>query len=126
MSRVRYEAEARELWATSVPPSGQAATVQGELLRAVEKLRDEAVRNGNVNWDGDHAALARFLRTALVSSGTFGTEEVLEIEQDVARVVDVNHPPGDDLYDRLADRVVEWCQAHPSPIPHRPNPHLRR
>jgi hypothetical protein len=28
---------------------GLADTVQGELLRAVEKLRDEAQRNGNVN-----------------------------------------------------------------------------
>ena len=39
---VKYQQEARSLWQTSVPPRGQAATVQGELLRAVEKLRDEA------------------------------------------------------------------------------------
>lgn len=47
---VKYQQEARSLWQTSVPPRGQAATVQGELLRAVEKLRDEARRNGNLNW----------------------------------------------------------------------------
>jgi hypothetical protein len=40
--RVRYHQEARSPWRTSVPRSGQAAAVQGELLRAVENLRDEA------------------------------------------------------------------------------------
>jgi hypothetical protein len=42
--------EAKKIWQTYVPKSGQSASVQGELLRAVEKLRDEAIRNGNVNW----------------------------------------------------------------------------
>lgn len=123
---MKHEEQARELWARCVPASGQADTVQGELLRAVEKLRDEAVRNGNVNWDGDHVELARFVRTTLVSSGVFGSEEVAEIVQDIDTAVDVDHPPEDDLYDRLADRVVEWSQAQPTPVPHRRNPRLRR
>jgi hypothetical protein len=55
--RVKYPQEARSLWRTSVPRSGQAATVQGELLQAVEKLRDEAQRNGNINWDGGYETL---------------------------------------------------------------------
>ena len=123
---VKYEAEARELWATCVPASGQADTVQGELLRAVEKLRDESVRNGNVNWDEGHAELARFIHTILLSSGIFGPGEVVEIEQDLNRALDVDHPADDDLYDRLADRVVEWSHAHPTPVPHQRNPQLRR
>jgi hypothetical protein len=41
----------RKIWRQFVPSAGQAETVQGELLRAMEKLRDEAARNGNGNWD---------------------------------------------------------------------------
>jgi hypothetical protein len=48
--QVLYFEEAQDIWKNFVPPSGQAATVQGELLRAIEKLRDEAMRNGNGNW----------------------------------------------------------------------------
>jgi hypothetical protein len=57
-SSASYEVDAKRIWKTCIPPSGKATTVQGELLRAVEKLRDEAQRNGNANWDDGHAILA--------------------------------------------------------------------
>src|SRR5712691_7439306 len=63
---VRYLTEARALWKTYVPKIGQADTVQGELVRAVEKLRDEALRNGNVNWSKGHVILAEFVRDTLI------------------------------------------------------------
>ncbi|MFI6600498.1 hypothetical protein ACIBHX_30000 [Nonomuraea sp. NPDC050536] len=34
-----------------------------ELLRAVEKLRDEALRNGNINWSDSFERLVTFLRS---------------------------------------------------------------
>jgi hypothetical protein len=46
---MRYLDEAGAIWKTKVPPSGQADTIEGELLRAVEKLRWEAQGNGNIN-----------------------------------------------------------------------------
>ena len=52
---MRYLDEAKELWAKYVPQEGQADTQQGELLRAVEKLRHETMNNGNINWDDGHA-----------------------------------------------------------------------
>jgi hypothetical protein len=57
---VKYLEEARSLWQTPVPASGHAATVQGELLRAVEKLRDEAQRNGNLNWGSGHEVFIEY------------------------------------------------------------------
>lgn len=51
--------EAKAIWHMFVPKSGQADRVQGELLRAVEKLRDEATRNGNINWDRGFEFAAR-------------------------------------------------------------------
>jgi hypothetical protein len=68
---VKYSQETRSLWRTSVPRRGQAATVQGEPLRAVEKLRDEAQRNGNINWDSSYETLIAYLRDNLLGSALF-------------------------------------------------------
>ncbi len=50
MKEEEYLEIGRFIWSNYVPKSGQSETVQGELLRAIEKLRDEAHRNGNINW----------------------------------------------------------------------------
>ena len=42
---------AKWIWQTLVPNQGQAALVQAEVLRAIEKLRWEAQSNSNINWD---------------------------------------------------------------------------
>lgn len=82
---MKYPQEARSLWRTSVPHSGQAATVQGELLRAVEKLRDEAQRNGNINWDGGYETLIAYLRDNLLGSTLFDQTAAEEMESDLDR-----------------------------------------
>ena len=38
MKLMNYFEEGKQIWKSFVPKSGQAETVQGELLRAVEKL----------------------------------------------------------------------------------------
>ena len=123
---MEYFEEARSLWLRYVPARGQADTVQGELLRAVEKLRDEAQRNGNLNWRGDHVILARYIRDQLIGSGSFTGAAASEIEQDVGRLLDVEHPEtSDETYDRLSGRIVEWSRAHPDPVPRVHDPALR-
>lgn len=64
---MKYFEEAKEIWQKFVPESGQAETVQGELLRAVEKLRDEAIRNGNGNWDEGFEILLSYIGRKLRS-----------------------------------------------------------
>jgi hypothetical protein len=124
---VQYPEEARTLWQTYVPPRGQAETVQGELIRAIEKLRDEAQRNGNANWDESHVIFAEFVRDTLVGSELFDEATNAEIDRDVGRLLDAEVPEAsDEPYDRLADRVVEWARAHADPVPHEPNPRLYR
>jgi hypothetical protein len=122
---VEYLQEARSLWQTSVPRCGQAATVQGELLRAVEKLRDEAQRNGNLNWGSGQEAFIAYLRENLIGSALFGQAAAQEIEADLDRLGKFEYPETSELpYGRLTDRVIEWCHAHPEPVPHTRNPHL--
>ena len=72
------------------PQSGGNGT--GELIRAVEKVRDEAQRNGNVNWRDDHAILIGYVRDTLLESGSFDVAAVQQIARDTQRLLDFEHP----------------------------------
>jgi hypothetical protein len=122
---VRYLEEARTIWQTQVPKRGQADTVAGELLRSVEKLRDEARRNGNVNWGEGHVRMLAYLRLHLLEPGRFPVEEQAIIASDLDRVADFERPEtGDLVFDRLSDAVVLWTRAHPEGPPHEHDPAL--
>ena len=124
---MRYFEEAHEIWKTSVPSTGQADTMQGELLRAVEKLRREAQSNGNQNWDESFEKLLSFLRENLTDLSALPPEEVAIVVGDVERLSDHIHPEtGDEPNDRLSDAVVLWARIHPEPVPHRHDTSLRR
>ena len=124
---IKYFDEAKALWVTYVPKRGQADTVQGELMRAIEKLRDEAQRNGNINWDDGHEILAAYVRDTLIGSGVFAADAEAEISADVTRLLDYERPEtSDDPFDRLSDRVVEWARAQEGPVPRDHNPDLHR
>ncbi len=131
---------ARWIWANLVPKSGQASSVQGELLRAVERLRWEAQGNGNINWDEGFARFVAFLAAHLLGEREFTRElkaslavdlerlsnflPVLELERDA----DAGKLPyvEDDLYDRLVSHIVRFCRLHPRLIPHRHDPDQHR
>ncbi|MFC8930755.1 hypothetical protein ACFT1A_01690 [Rhodococcus sp. NPDC057135] len=116
---MKYFDEVHKIWTTLVPPYGPAETVQGELLRALEQLRAEAQRNGNINYEvGDYADYVTYLRTRLIDSRVFNKEALTEIEIDLNRLADFEFPETDDEpYDRLSDRIVEWVRVHPEMIP---------
>jgi hypothetical protein len=121
-----YSDEAQAIWREFVPASGQAATVQGELLRAVEKLRSEAIRNGNVNWDRGFRILLGYLRKHLLDRAVFSAAQRRQTRKILWRLGFAMFPVLDDEpYDRLADRVVDW-HRHYGSKPHPQNPELRR
>jgi hypothetical protein len=118
-----YFETAKVMWHKLVPKSGQAATVQGELLRAIEKLRDEAQRNGNVNFHKNcHGILITYLRQHLADERIFTKQTVIQINSDLDRLSMKNSPyTEDDLYDRISDRIVDWYLKNPEQIPHHKN-----
>ena len=125
-SVVQYFEEAKSIWQKFVPKSGQSETVQGELLRAVEKLRDEAIRNGNANWDEGFTILLRYLEAHLLEPEIFNPTSVDQTKAALARLSKPEDPYlKDDLYDALGDRVVEYFRFHGSQ-PHAKNPNLHR
>ena len=123
---MRYFDESRTIWMTKVPPGGQADTVEGELLRAVEKLRHEAHNNGNANWDEGFEILVSFLRAHLLDA-TVHSDDVLKAARAILdNIADPDRPVlVDEPYDELADRVVEWYR-HNGCRPHARNPKLVR
>lgn len=121
---MKYFEDAKYLWKTSVPKSGQADTVQGELMRAVEKLRWEAQNNGNGNWDDenghineDFVRFCDFLEETLAVTPPFEKDSLQEIRNDITRLRDFVRPYlEDDIYERLEDRIVELHRFFGKPI----------
>lgn len=128
----RYDEEYADLWARLVPRGGQAETVQGELVRAIGRLASECYRNGSTNWDDGFRAFAEFAERHVRDASVFDESTICGIEQDLAEIQrygEEEEPPyeeGEDAFDRLTDRVVEWCRVHPDPIPRSIDPELRR
>ncbi len=119
---------AKFLWKTYVPKAGQAETVQGELIRIVEKLDHEIMGNAKANWDQDFVKLGRYLRDTLIRSGVFPVEIQAEIKQDVNKLIRGKNTLcwEEDVYERLRRRVVEWYWRNEEPIRHQYNPEITR
>lgn len=136
----RYQKEAQQLWASLVPQSGQADTVQGELVRVIGRLASEEYRNGNGNWDRGFRMYTNFLAKHLPDEAVFDAEQLTQIKEDIQQIryygsrsphvrevtPTVPYAKGEDAFDRLTDRVVEWCQHYTEPIKRELNPKLKR
>ena len=130
-------AVARWIWQNLIPRQGQAETLQGELLRVVERLRWEAQINGNVNWDDGFVRFLDFLGMHLIVEPGFSDERTRAIQADLERLRAFTgvRDDGDeaafradlpyveeDLYDRLTDAVVAFARLYPALIPHAHDP----
>lgn len=112
------EKEFRALWQSLVPDSGQASTVQGELIRSIARLRDEAERNGNANWDEGYELFCDFIEITTHSWRMSDPAVRERIETILNRIRQPEIAYRDyALFDELSDCAVEWCMRHPEPIP---------
>lgn len=128
------------IWNNLVPKSGQADSIQGEILRAIERLRWEAQENGNINWDEGFEMFVEFLQNTLGNEESFSGETRASISSDLQRLKVFRSPDhmnsdaqaselpyvDDDLYDRLVENLVMFCRQYPQPIPRSYNPRQYR
>jgi hypothetical protein len=98
-----------------VPVGGEAETLQGELVRCVGNLADEAHRNGWMNWDvGDEESID-VLRRHLPDRAVFSDEICQHIQKSLDTVRYAGEKGADEGvfgYEELrflAQQVVEWC-----------------
>lgn len=107
-----YFRDAQSIWRTQVPRTGPSATAEGEMLRAVEKLRLESLDNGKGNWDVQHDQLAAYLKARLDDDTVFPGTQRAEIAAVMLAITDRDHVCLDDKpFDYLADRVVDYYRA---------------
>lgn len=125
-----YWTRHERLWDALVPPSGQAKTVQGELIRITGKLTREAYTNGNMNWDRDCTRLWNFVAHVLDDPSTFSEAERADIRAWVKQIIRDRTRPDTSgegsPYDRVSEKAVQWVEAHPKPIRHVPDPTIGR
>ena len=119
----RYNSEFDDLWEQLVPASGVPDNVQGELIRAIGLLAGECYRNGNRNWGQGFEAFVDYLQVHLFDGRPFDALTLLQIDNDLSRIrawgrgtESVRFEKGEDEFDRLTDRVVEWCLKRPTPL----------
>ena len=127
MTNDEYMEIGRFIWTNYVPKSGQSETVQGELLRAIEKLRDEAHRNGNINWDSGHEILANYIKGILCDSNSLTKDTKDQLESDIGIVLKYEDPyTEDDVFDRIERAIFDWYIDNKEPIPREINLDLHR
>ena len=115
------------IWHNLVPKSNQADSVQGELLRANEKLRHECHNNGNGNWDDGFEILINFLASVLCEKRRLFKDPSKGLRKDLNRLRDYDHPYlEDDLFDRIEQSIFKFCRSNRKLIPHKNNPDLKR
>lgn len=120
-----------DLSAQLVPSSGQASTIQGEVLRAINKLANDFVSNGYANWDDGYERLSAFALRHL-ADGTFGPKTTAGIRSDIeqtqayGRGENISDFDFEAAFGRLMLASVAWCQRNADPIPHNPDPKLKR
>jgi hypothetical protein len=105
----------RRLGKELVPLSGEAETLQGELVRCIDNLKDEAARNGWMNWDiGDEESI-EVLRRYLQDAAVFSESVRKQIDSALDKVRYAGERGADegvfgyDEIEYLSQRVVEWC-----------------
>ncbi|MBD1373695.1 hypothetical protein IC620_15220 [Hazenella sp. IB182357] len=114
---MKYFREAKDVWKNYVPKEGQSSTVEGELIRAIEKLRYEAQNNGNGNYDFAFNLFCTYIEETLSDPNVFDSKVLKQIQEDVQVLRNYKQPYlSDDLYDRLTDFVIEWSRFYRGPI----------
>ncbi|AVK85822.1 hypothetical protein C3943_21165 [Lysinibacillus sp. B2A1] len=124
---MKYFEEAKNIWKNYVPKSGQSEIVEGELIRAIEKLRYEAQNNGNGNWDEGFELFCQYIWDILNDDKVFEKDVLHEIRTDIDTINNSEVPYlEDDLYDRITDHIIEWSIAHKGPIKRTKDPKQHR
>lgn len=126
------------LWKKLVPKEGEAETIQGEMVRAIGKIKGDYYRNGFGNWYPMYYKLSQFLAAHLADLNSFKPFTVAVIRADIRalnaygnRVMEEGNPYEtfdfslfettdiEKAFERLDAAIVAWCKRHQKLIPHK-------
>ena len=99
------------------PSSNAGPSLAGQLLTAVETLREEAQQHGNGAYGKRHKRMAIFVRDTLVKSGVFDKATIDRIRSSAAALMNASKPYLlDDLYDQLVDLICVFYIQRSAPV----------
>ena len=105
-TKLKYPDIAKDIRKNLIPVRGKAETVEGEMLRGLDNLRDEAQRNGNVNFNKVYKEYADFIASTLGSAAFFEDKEKNKITEATKKLSHAGKPYlDDDIYDYLTDQI---------------------
>jgi hypothetical protein len=111
---LHYPEIALKIWTELVPKTGTANTVHGELLQAVERLREDAHRNAGSKDRRQQKRTARFIRDTLIGSKLFDAAGIERIRSGTGRLMKGSRPyTSEDIYDHLVDQVCIYYKEKP-------------
>lgn len=114
-TKLKYPEIAKHIRTNLIPVRGQAETTEGEMLRGLDNLRDEAHRNGNVNFSKTHKEYADFISSTLNKASFFDKKEKDKISSAVKKLTYARKPYlEDDVYDYLTDQICLYYQQNSS------------
>lgn len=131
--------ELSALWKKLVPKEGEAETIQGEMVRAIGRIKGDYYRNGFGNWYPHCYKLPQFLAAHLIDGSTFKPFTLSVLRADIRalnaygnRVMADDNPyesfrfslfestDVEEAFERLDAAIVVWCKRHPELIPYQP------
>ncbi|KAA6316324.1 hypothetical protein EZS27_033350 [termite gut metagenome] len=114
---LKYPKIAKKIWTELVPPTEQAVSLQGELLKCIEYLRYEAQQNKNANYGNGHDLLVKFIQKKLVQTGVFSKKGIGKINYRIKKLLRYSYPCiKDDVYVYLIDCICEFYIKFPNVI----------
>ena len=122
----QHDEEFRNLWDQLVPQSGNAGTVQGQLILCAGRLSSEWRRNGNMNVAAAPEFFQSFCDTVKQHICSDDSPIASELQGRVQEALDLVMENGRDPsihvdeeeYDAISDACVLWCRANPQPKPY--------
>jgi len=110
-TRYAYPEIVKNIRENMIPVTGQPESLEGEMLRNLDILKDEAHRNGNVNFSDSHRAFAEFILDNLTTFTRTDKKDVEDITAAVKKLMDPEKPYlEDDIYDYLTDQICIFHQ----------------
>ena len=110
-----WQEQYEQLWELLVPSKGNAATVQGEVVRISGKVRDEIYRNGGGNWGADFRKMLDALLSHFSSGNPLAIDELAKAEE-IVKYVRKNGDGDDDDIHFLCELATRWIQKNPNPV----------
>lgn len=104
----------QKLWNYLVPPSGIAATAQGEVIRIVGKVCRELLHNGGINWDNEFQKMLDTLLQYFQMGNALSEQDISRIYSIVKKIYNGSY---DEICNELTQYSVAWVTHNPDVLP---------